>query len=107
MKKNQLRNMIKECIQEALSSEKIFIDDLSFTEGMSVEGVSSGVASYIRDDAYLEAHKEKVKKAFGDDIYFDEWDANRFSIVDHPLEQSTRNIMQRDYYNSSNRYTGD
>ena len=99
--------MIKECIQEALSGEKIFIDDLPFTEGMSVEGVSSGVASYIRDDAHLEAHKEKVKKAFGDYIYFDEWDANRFSIVDHPLEQSTRNIMQRDYYNSSNRYTGD
>ena len=94
--------------QESVSGN-IGLDDLK--PGMSVEGVSPGEYTTIpmddRDGKHLEDYKDTLRKAFGNNIQFEEWKSNTFSIVDHPLEQSTRNVMQRDYYNSTNRYTGD
>ena len=106
MKKSQLRNIIKECIQEIFAGEKIHIDDLSFVNGMSVGSVSPGESSLIKDPAHLEAHKAKLKKAFGNNIHFEEWNPNRFSIINHPLEKAVGDIMQR-YYYSNKKYTGD
>ena len=90
--------------QESVSGN-IGLDDLR--SGMSVEGVSPGEYITLNGEEHLENHKNTLRKAFGNDIQFEQWKSNTFSIVDHPLEQSTKNTMQRDYYNSTNRYTGD
>tara|TARA_R110000803_G_C11753287_1_gene292814 strand:- start:51 stop:374 length:324 start_codon:yes stop_codon:yes gene_type:complete len=107
MKKSQLRQIIKECIQEVLEGEKFSLYEIPFVSGMSVEGVTPGEASIITTPEDLKYHQEKIEKAFGVDVVFEKQGENRYKIIDHPSAKAMVKNMDKYYNNSTNNYTGD
>ena len=85
MKKSQLRQIIKECIQEVLEGEKFSLYEIPFVSGMSVEGVTPGEASIITTPEDLKYHQEKIEKAFGVDVVFKE----QVTLIEEEITKTT------------------
>lgn len=93
MKKSELRKLIKEELKKILN-ENLTLSTISFTPGMSIQGISPNESSVIQDEEHFEYHLAKLEKAFGGDIEFNEWAKNKFEIVNHPLEADTAKAIQ-------------